>query len=161
MATAQSKNNGSAGHPRTYHYERLTRAKLYIDRHFDRRIDTDRLAKEASFSRFHFIRLFKAAYGRTPHQYLMYVRIERAKQILRSDTPVSHVCYLVGFESTSSFTGLFKRYVGSTPSRYQSQELKKKQEIARSPLQFIPGCFAEKHGWTKKSQFSRSLRPRK
>lgn len=140
-------------YPKVYLYRRVVQAKLFIDTNYADNIDLGNIADEAYFSKFHFIRLFKKIYGKTPHQYLKVVRIEKAMQLLRTDILVSDVCYSVGFESLSSFSGLFKLIVGLTPSAYQLQQLQIKAQILKTPLQFIPGCFAEKKGWTKKEQF--------
>ena len=105
-------------YPRVYLYRRIVRAKLFIDNNYSENIDLDNIADEAFFSKFHFIRQFKKFYGKTPHQYLIVVRIEKAMELLRTDIPVSEVCYAVGFESLGSFSGLFKRIVGLTPSAY-------------------------------------------
>jgi AraC-like DNA-binding protein len=140
-------------YPKIYLYRRIVQAKLFIDNNCSENIDLDNIADEAFFSKFHFIRRFKKIYGKTPHQYLILVRIEKSMQLLRADTPVSDVCFSVGFESLSSFSGLFKRIVGLTPSAYQTQQLQIKAQILKTPLKFIPGCFAEKKGWTKKEQF--------
>ena len=95
--------------PKIYLYRRIVLAKLFIDEHFADNIDLDAIAGEAAFSKFHFIRLFKMAYGKTPHQYLISVRIEKAQLLLRNGHSVSEVCFEVGFDSPTSFTGLFKR----------------------------------------------------
>lgn len=99
--------------------ERVIRAKRFIDNNFSNKIDLDRIASEAFFSKYHFLRLFKQFYGHTPHQYLTQARIQFAKQLLRSGFPVADACFMAGFESTSSFKGLFKRCTGYTPSTYQ------------------------------------------
>ena len=140
-------------YPKIYLYRRIVQAKLFIDEHFGDSIDLDIIADEAFFSKFHFIRLFKTIYFKTPHQYLTVVRMEKAKLLLTKDIAVSEVCFLVGFDSVSSFTGLFKRTVGLTPSAYQQQQSKRKADIATTPLKFIPNCFAENKGWTKNSNF--------
>ena len=57
---------------------------------------------------------------------------------------VHNVCYSVGFESISSFTELFKRMVGYTPSDFQIQHEQVLAELQKIPLKFIPNCFAEK-----------------
>lgn len=129
--------------PKIYLYRRIVLAKLFIDEHFAEDIDLDAIAGEASFSKFHFIRLFKMAYGKTPHQYLTLVRIEQAKLLLQQDHSVTDVCFSVGFDGISSFTHLFKRFTQLTPSAYQLQQRKRKEEIASAPLKFIPGCFVE------------------
>jgi AraC-like DNA-binding protein len=140
-------------YPKIYLYRRIVKAKLFIDDNYAEAIDLDHIADEAFFSKFHFIRLFKKTYGKTPHQYLTYVRIEKAKLLLKEEVSVSEVCYTVGFDSVSSFTGLFKRMVGQTPSAYQQQSISKQLEIKTAPLKHIPNCFAEMSGWTKKSNF--------
>ncbi|HMH23001.1 MAG TPA: AraC family transcriptional regulator [Puia sp.] len=137
-------------YPKIYFYRRLVQAKLFIDTHYADKIDLDNIADEAYFSKFHFIRQFKAIYRKTPHQYLIFVRIEKAMELLKTDVPVSDVCYAVGFESLSSFSGLFKRMIGITPSVYIAQHQKMKAQMVKSPLDFVPGCFAEKNGWIKK-----------
>ena len=137
--------------PKIYLYRRIVQAKLFIDSHFHEEIQLSDTADEALFSKFHFIRLFKTIYGKTPHQYLIYVRIENAKLLLQSTMSVTDVCYDIGFESVSSFTGLFKRKVGMSPSEYQAHQHKLLADIAKMPLKFIPNCFAEKKGWSKNS----------
>lgn len=97
----------------------VMRAKRFIDNYFSENIDLRTIASEASLSRFHFIRVFKRLYGRTPYQYLISVRIGQAKRLLRTNRSVKDVCFAVGFESASSFTGLFKKATGYTPSDYQ------------------------------------------
>lgn len=140
-------------YPKVYLYRRIVQAKLFIDANYADNIDLDNISDEAYFSKFHFIRQFKKIYGKTPHQYLTVVRIEKSMQLLRTDVPVSVVCYSVGFESLSSFSGLFKRVVGLAPSAYLAQQQQIKAQILKTPLKFIPGCFADKNGWTEKSNF--------
>src|SRR5689334_8929119 len=98
-----------AEYPKIYLYRRIVQGKLFIDAHFSEPINLACISDEAFLSKFHFIRLFKKAYGKTPHQYLIYVRIEHAKKLLRGDARVSDVCLLVGFDSAGSFTTLFKK----------------------------------------------------
>jgi AraC-like DNA-binding protein len=70
------------------------------------------------------------------------VRIERAKKLLEQGVSVTEACFAVGFDSLGSFTSLFKRRAGVTPSEYQRRQLERKAEIKKEPLRFIPGCFA-------------------
>jgi AraC-like DNA-binding protein len=134
-------------YPKVYLYRRIVNAKLFIDNHYAEKIDLDNIADEAFFSKFHFIRLFNTIYKKTPHQYLSFIRVEKAKLLLAEDITIANVCYAVGFESVSSFTGLFKRMVGQTPAAYQFRQHQKIIDIAKAPLKFIPNCFAEKKGW--------------
>ena len=136
-------------YPRQYLYLRAVRAKLFIDDNFASAIDLGKIADEACFSKFHFVRLFKEIYGRTPHQYLTHVRIDNAKEFLAEGQTVAFACFKVGFDSISSFTGLFKRRTGQTPRQYQLERLAFKEAVAAKPLAHIPACFAEKKGWNK------------
>jgi AraC-like DNA-binding protein len=134
-------------YPKQYLYRQIVRAKLFIDENFAAAIDLDAVAGEACFSKFHFARLFKEIYGRTPHQYLTQVRVQRAKELLAQGEPVAKACFSVGFDSVSSFAGLFKRRVGSTPAAFQAEQLKKRSELSTVPLRHVPDCFARKSGW--------------
>jgi AraC-like DNA-binding protein len=136
-------------YPRQYLYLRAVRAKLFIDANFDSDIDLSRIADEACFSKFHFVRLFRSIYGRTPHQYLTHVRIEKAKEYLAGGQTVAFACFKVGFDSISSFTGLFKRRTGLTPRQFQLRRETFHESVAAEPLHHIPSCFAEKAGWNK------------
>jgi AraC-like DNA-binding protein len=140
-------NIRDAVYPKEYLCEQVMAAKKFIDENFTDKINLDKIAAEACFSKFHFLRLFKSLYGRTPHQYLTKIRIEKAKQLLRTGLPVSDVCFLTGFESISSFKGLFKRSTGLAPAFYQKQ-IKHKQEISQTAYRFLPFFFS-----LKKSNF--------
>jgi AraC-like DNA-binding protein len=144
-------------YPKVYLYKRIVHSKLFIDNNYSQPIDLSNVADEAFFSKYHFIRLYKKIYGKTPHQYLIHVRIEKAKQLLQNERTVSDSCYSVGFDSISSFAGLFKKIVGVPPAAWQAQQQKLKKALLTSPLHFIPMCFAEKKGLTEKSNFQEEV----
>ncbi|MEU9547153.1 helix-turn-helix transcriptional regulator [Streptomyces mirabilis] len=75
----------------------LRLAKDAMDRDWaDPELDVEGVASYAGYSRYHFVRAFKAAYGQTPGQYLTHRRIERAGEMLRSaDLSVTEICHLV------------------------------------------------------------------
>lgn len=128
-------------YPKVYLYRRIVQAKLFIDNNYSEKIDLNNIAETAFFSKFHFIRLFKNIYGKTPHQYLIDVRIKNAKRLLKADKSIIDVCYSVGFESLGSFTTLFKREVGLTPSVFQIQQQQLQADILRTPIKYIPSCM--------------------
>jgi AraC-like DNA-binding protein len=106
---------GRAVYPHADLGEKVIRAKEYIDNHYGCVIDLSAMAREACMSKFHFIRLFRRYYGRTPHIYLREVRLMHARRLLGAGVPIKNVCYAVGFESVPSFTRLYKSVVGVTP----------------------------------------------
>lgn len=140
-------------YPKIYLYGRIVHAKLFMDRCYSKKIDLDNISDEACFSKFHFIRLFKSIYGKTPLQYLTKVRIEKAQLLLQQDKSVNEVCFLVGYDSVSTFSGLFTKIVGKTPSEFSVNNRQRKAEILSNPLAFVPKCYAFMHGWTENSNF--------
>ena len=138
--------------PKIYLYRRIVLAKLFIDEHFADNIDLDAIAGEAAFSKFHFIRLFKSIYGKTPNHYLIKIRIDHAKTFLAKGHSVLEASTVVGFVSPTSFAAMFKRIVGQTPAAFQKEQNLKTSAIKANPLLFVPNCFAETHGW-KNSNF--------
>src|SRR5215472_13651252 len=91
------------------------------------------LAREVGISPYHFIRQFEALFGVTPHQYRIQVRLDRAKQLLATQRrSVTAVCMDVGFSSLGSFSTLFSRRFGETPSRYR-------RRVTTTDLE--PGCL--------------------
>ncbi|MCD7443708.1 helix-turn-helix transcriptional regulator [Streptomyces lincolnensis] len=115
----------------------LRLAKDAMDRDWaDPELDLDAVAAHAGYSRYHFLRAFRAAYGETPGQYLTHRRIERAEEMLRgADLTVTEICHLVGFSSLGTFSARFKARTGLTPSEYRVQHV-------GSGASLIPGCYA-------------------
>ena len=100
-------------------YRRLFVAELFMRNNFGQPLTVDMIAREACMSKFHFLKLFKRRYGLSPRQYLIRLRLDRARTLLLSNKyGVADVCLQVGFESHSSFTHSFKRMYGSPPSKF-------------------------------------------
>jgi AraC-like DNA-binding protein len=137
---------------------RLSRARsLLQDSHGTVRVE--QAAREAALSPYHFIRLFKATFGTTPHQLLIDARLERAKRLLlAADLSVTQVCLEVGFASLGSFTALFARRVGTPPAAYRRHVRLLIEVPGRLPLSLIPGCYSLMWGWpaAAEPQLSRS-----
>lgn len=120
----------------TDRYVYLRRARDLIDLRYAEPLDLEVLSDEAGFSRYHFARCFKEAYGETPGAYLSRRRVERAKDLLRSaNLTVTEVCYLVGFNSLGSFSSRFTELVGTSPSEYQ------RRQAALGGPPPVPGCY--------------------
>ncbi|MFD2469239.1 helix-turn-helix transcriptional regulator [Amycolatopsis silviterrae] len=114
----------------------LRMAKDAMDRDWANPLDLDAVAAHAGYSRYHFVRLFRAVYGQTPGQYLSRRRIERAEDLLRTaDLSVTEICALVGFSSLGSFSASFKKHTGLTPSEYRARNVRRGEGL-------VPGCYA-------------------
>jgi AraC-like DNA-binding protein len=124
-------------------YKRIVAAKVFIDENYQEPIDLNQISKKAYLSRFHFHRIFSQVYKKTPHQYLTSKRIEKAKNLLSQNKPVTDVCNQVGFESVGSFSVLFKKEIGFAPTYYRNMAWLKKQQAKEQPKRFIPHCFIE------------------
>jgi AraC-like DNA-binding protein len=82
----------------------------------------DDLARAAGLSRAHFSREFRAAFGESPHAYLLTRRLERAATLLRlTDRSVADICFSVGLQSVGSFTTSFTRTYGVSPTAYRAR----------------------------------------
>ena len=113
----------------------LRRARDLMDREYARPLDVPTLARAALMSPAHFSRRFRAAYGETPHGYLMTRRIERAKALLRrGDLTVTEVCLAVGCTSLGSFSSRFTELVGESPTAYRARD--------HSAEAVVPACVA-------------------
>lgn len=111
-------------------------ARDAMDRNWSEPLVLDTVAAAAGYSRFHFVRLFREAYGETPGQYLGRRRVERAQELLRSaNLTVTEICVLVGFTSLGSFCTRFKELVGMTPTEFRARARTGRGREA------VPGCF--------------------
>lgn len=123
-------------------FERLDRARQLMDQSYDLPLDLKQISSEACFSRYHFLRLFRQTFNKTPHQYLVERRIEKAKELLTSaDLRVTDVCFEVGFQSLGSFSSLFHKSVGHPPITYRE-----KSRETKAAKRQVPGCFLVMYG---------------
>ena len=98
----------------------LLRAKDLADARYAEPLGVEDMAKAAGLSRAHFSREFRAAFGESPHAYLLTRRLERAASLLRTtDRAVAEICFDVGLQSVGSFTTSFTRTFGKSPLAYR------------------------------------------
>jgi AraC family transcriptional regulator len=91
-------------------YERVSRAKNYIDGHLQSGITIDALARIAQMSAFHFLRTFKAVYKISPYQYLLTRRLDHAHHLLRTGRyAVTEVAQMLDFGDIHRFSKAFKK----------------------------------------------------
>jgi AraC family transcriptional regulator len=101
---------------------RVAAVARHLEEHFDQPCSLDELARLAVLSPFHFLRVFRAVTGLTPHQYLLRARLRNAATLLiTTQTPVTEVALAVGFEDLSNFTRSFGAEYRLSPKRYRAQ----------------------------------------
>jgi AraC-like DNA-binding protein len=99
---------------------RAVEAALWIDAHAHREIELEDIARQAGVSPFHFLRLFSAVLGVTPHQYLVRSRLRRAaRHLADDDKAVTDIAYDVGFNDLSNFVRTFHRAAGVSPLKFR------------------------------------------
>ena len=92
----------------------------YISEHLTEPLSLKTLSRQASLSPFYFSRLFKKETGFSPHSYVIAVRVNNAKFLLKSsDATIKDICFSTGFSNESNFCTTFKKVTGSTPSEYR------------------------------------------
>jgi AraC family transcriptional regulator len=88
--------------------------------HLGAPIGLDDLAAVVGLSRFHFVTMFRKTTGRTPHAWLVSLRIERAQQLLADPRlPITDIALAVGYETPSSFAAAFRKVTGTTPTAFR------------------------------------------
>lgn len=96
----------------------LPMLEAFIQQHLDEPLTTARLAELANVSAGHFHELFRRAKGMTPGQYLLSVRMHKARDlILSTNLSLIEISYRVGFSGQSALTHAFRRFFGETPGR--------------------------------------------
>ena len=114
MLKTESATSQNRGLTRT----QLQQAIDYIQTHLNRDLSLAELASVVNISPTYFASLFKQAMGIAPHQYVIQLRVERAKLMLsKTDLAIANIALQVGFSSQSHLTQQFKRITGLTPKQ--------------------------------------------
>jgi AraC-like DNA-binding protein len=123
-------------------FVRLCRARDILRDIDDTQLSIEEVARHVEVSPFHFIRQFQALFGDTPHQFRIRTRLDLAKHLLAvSDYSVTDVCMEVGFTSLGSFSDLFARRVGASPSTYRRRVRSIMPAPRVLPQELVPGCL--------------------
>jgi AraC-like DNA-binding protein len=124
-------------------FTRVLRARSRVRDAYDEPLTVASLARTAQLSPFHFLRVYRAAFGETPGHDLARVRLSRARELLARGTSVTETCFAVGFSSLGSFSARFSREFGITPRAFQRAA----RIVADAPgplvTVYVPFCFAE------------------
>lgn len=96
----------------------VQRVKDWIDANSEQNVSIHSLADLVGLSPYYLVRAFHKHAGIPPHKYQTSVRINRARQLLRSGAPISEIAYRTGFCDQSHLNRCFKRTLGVTPGVY-------------------------------------------
>ena len=97
----------------------------YLDEHCSERISLDRIAKNMYLSPVYISKIFKEETGESPINYLIKIRLEKAKVMLEAPGPVSikKIATSVGYDDAYHFSKLFKKYYSVSPLNYRKQAI--------------------------------------
>jgi AraC family transcriptional regulator len=99
---------------------RIIDALRMIEAHCDEPLSVQALAGAARMSPYHFLRVFRAVAGVTPHQYVVRTRLRRAAVALAlTDAPIAEIAFAHGFGDLSTFVTTFGRVFGRPPRAYR------------------------------------------
>lgn len=91
----------------------------FIETHFYEEITLKDLAQKVKLNKDYFCRVFKKSIGTTAIDYLNFVRVCKAQEMLAQQKSITEISYSVGFSSTSYFVRTFKKYNKCSPSAYR------------------------------------------
>ena len=96
--------------------------RLYLEENLDQYITLELLERKFGYVAAHLRELFREAYGCLPLEYLLTLRIERAKKMLEQDISIKEIASAVGFQDALYFSKVFKRSTGYSPSEYRESK---------------------------------------
>jgi AraC-like DNA-binding protein len=99
---------------------RLVKLERFISSKLHEPVTLEQMASAVGLSRMHFAKSFRLATGFTPHEYLLFRRIEWAKQaMLTSSLNLCEIALEAGFQAQAHFSTVFKRFTGTSPARWK------------------------------------------
>ena len=95
----------------------------YLDSHYSEKISLDRIAQNMYLSPVYISKIFKEETGESPINYLIKIRLEKAKEMLASAHPesIKKIANDVGYEDAYHFSKLFKKYYGVSPLHFKKK----------------------------------------
>ena len=99
---------------------RLRRVKEFVHAKMEDELSLRELAQSVGLSTAHFSEMFRKSTGETPHQFVLRLRVERAKQMLRSaESRILDVAIACGFKTQQHFARVFRQLCGASPTEYR------------------------------------------
>ena len=136
VLVARSEERG--WHHVDYRLEAIHKAVIFMEQHLDEHLTLQDISRSAGLGKHYFREFFQLETGYSPWSYLLMLRLERAKKLLKeSDLPILEVALKAGFCDQSYMARAFRRQEGITPQAYRMQ-FRRFQEI-------FPGNDATNH----------------
>lgn len=124
-------------------YRKVCLGRDYLTKHYAGYFDLGEVANYSCMSKYHFCRIFSEVFGESPYQYISKMRIEQAKSLLiTSKLSINDICEMVGYTSVGSFSFLFRKKTGLSPTQYRSKLWALTKDPLTYPVQSIPLCYA-------------------
>lgn len=100
--------------------ENMQKARQFILEHIHEKITVQQLAAAVHMSASHFSRVFKQQTGFSPYDYVLFVRLNKAKELLqKTEMTVASIAYETGFNSESNFISFFTESEGISPGKFR------------------------------------------
>lgn len=97
---------------------------LYIEQNYNDELTLDELSKVASFSKYHFHRIFKSIVGESMNDYVRRVRLQSTTLQLNTNRKITEIALSSGYETNASFSKAFKKHFGVTPKEFSKMQKK-------------------------------------
>jgi AraC-like DNA-binding protein len=128
---------------KNFQYRKVCNGRDYIADRYTASFCLTEVANYSCMSRYHFSRTFLKTFGESPNDFLVRLRIEKAKQMLITENySISEICERIGYVSIGSFSNRFKEKVGISPTQYRRRLWNLSSEPLSFPMQSIPMCYA-------------------
>lgn len=121
---APLEHNQTSCHFETYHKSYVVNEiRTYLNEHYTEKISLDLIAKNMYLSSAYISKIFKEETGEAPINYLIKLRLEKAREQLENHTEssVKAISTSVGYDDVYYFSKLFKKYYGKSPLNYRNE----------------------------------------
>lgn len=100
----------------------ISQAVRYLELQYTQAVSIEQLARTLGYHRTYLCKMFKQSTGLSPMQYLLKIRMERAKQLLETSMTIDQIASSVGFNDALYFSKQFHKWSGYAPSVYRKEQ---------------------------------------
>ena len=116
--------------PVSHNQKQIEKSAAYIQQHFTEHISLETLFSIAHMSKAYYMRMFRKYMGTTPYNYILNLRITKAKEYLEvTDMTIYEIALATGFSDDSSFSTRFSAITGISPLNYRKTAITRQQKV--------------------------------